>query len=267
MAKNFSSEGDLVTTQPNSVHHACVFSLSTGNMGKGSEAVGSEVNGNYKMGEATSEDNIYKLRANSLKTGSRVSFADMDGDGNLIKMCSESELDSDADLLVHNFGRSLSYSTIERTKNPDLVLNTYMKSQAYDTHSLTSVDRLSTSPIQEEVPEMCEMRVNSKECDTNNSEITGDTGVDEPSEHSHDSTPSSSPVGTMPMGKPPLPNGKLKQRPGTGKQSSWLLRLFESRMFDMSIAISYLFNSKEPGVQTYLGNVFIYYNYIESNLC
>lgn len=32
-----------------------------------------------------------------------------------------------------------------------------------------------------------------------------------------------------------------------------LLRLFESQVFDMSMAISYLFNSKEPGVQSYLG--------------
>lgn len=34
-----------------------------------------------------------------------------------------------------------------------------------------------------------------------------------------------------------------------------LLRLFESQIFDMSMAISYLFNSKEPGVQSYLGNI------------
>lgn len=37
-------------------------------------------------------------------------------------------------------------------------------------------------------------------------------------------------------------------------KGSWLLRLFESKLFDMSIAIAYLFNSKEPGVLTYLGN-------------
>ncbi|ESO07679.1 hypothetical protein HELRODRAFT_76296 [Helobdella robusta] len=37
-------------------------------------------------------------------------------------------------------------------------------------------------------------------------------------------------------------------------QSSWLLRLFESKLFDMPIAIQYLFNSKEPGVQSYIGN-------------
>ena len=36
-------------------------------------------------------------------------------------------------------------------------------------------------------------------------------------------------------------------------QSSWLLRLFESKHFDMSMAISYLFNSKEHGVQAYIG--------------
>ncbi|XP_063243120.1 phosphatidylinositol 4-kinase beta isoform X2 [Bacillus rossius redtenbacheri] len=34
----------------------------------------------------------------------------------------------------------------------------------------------------------------------------------------------------------------------------FLLRLFESRMFDMAMAITYLFNSKEPGVQSYIGN-------------
>lgn len=55
------------------------------------------------------------------------------------------------------------------------------------------------------------------------------------------------------LGKPPLPRNK--QNSTSGKQS-WLLRLFESKMFDMSIAISYLFNSKEPGVQTYLGLYF-----------
>ncbi|XP_021937293.1 phosphatidylinositol 4-kinase beta isoform X2 [Zootermopsis nevadensis] len=34
----------------------------------------------------------------------------------------------------------------------------------------------------------------------------------------------------------------------------FLLRLFESKMFDMSMAITYVFNSKEPGVQSYIGN-------------
>jgi len=39
----------------------------------------------------------------------------------------------------------------------------------------------------------------------------------------------------------------------TNNRQSWLLRLFESKLFDMSIAIQYLFNSKESGVQTYIG--------------
>ncbi|RNA23872.1 phosphatidylinositol 4-kinase beta isoform X3 [Brachionus plicatilis] len=42
--------------------------------------------------------------------------------------------------------------------------------------------------------------------------------------------------------------------PARESQASWLLRFFESKLFDMSIAISYLFNSKEPGVKSYLCN-------------
>lgn len=42
--------------------------------------------------------------------------------------------------------------------------------------------------------------------------------------------------------------------PAGAKQSSWLLRWFECKLFDMSYAITYLFNSKEAGVQTYIGN-------------
>ncbi|XP_061710928.1 phosphatidylinositol 4-kinase beta isoform X2 [Cydia pomonella] len=40
----------------------------------------------------------------------------------------------------------------------------------------------------------------------------------------------------------------------TSKNKDFLLRLFESKLFDMSMAISYLFNSKDPGVQAYLAN-------------
>ena len=34
----------------------------------------------------------------------------------------------------------------------------------------------------------------------------------------------------------------------------WLMRLFQSSLFDMSIAIGYLFNSKDQSVQSYLGS-------------
>jgi len=37
------------------------------------------------------------------------------------------------------------------------------------------------------------------------------------------------------------------------KRMSLLLRLFESKLFDIAIALPYLFNSKEPGVLAYLG--------------
>lgn len=50
--------------------------------------------------------------------------------------------------------------------------------------------------------------------------------------------------------RPPEPS--VPQTP-TSKQS-WLLRLFESKLFDVSMAISYLYKSKEPGVQAYIGN-------------
>ena len=38
------------------------------------------------------------------------------------------------------------------------------------------------------------------------------------------------------------------------EKQSLLLRLFESKLFDMSMAVSYLFKCKEPGVQQYIGN-------------
>lgn len=37
-------------------------------------------------------------------------------------------------------------------------------------------------------------------------------------------------------------------------RESWLLRLFESRLFEMYLAINYLAKSKEPGVISYIGN-------------
>lgn len=46
---------------------------------------------------------------------------------------------------------------------------------------------------------------------------------------------------------------RRRQKHNPSKQS-WLLRLFESKLFDVAMAISYLHNSKEPGVQAYIGN-------------
>ncbi|XP_024920695.1 phosphatidylinositol 4-kinase beta isoform X3 [Cynoglossus semilaevis] len=48
----------------------------------------------------------------------------------------------------------------------------------------------------------------------------------------------------------PLPSSSTS----ASSKQSWLLRLFESKLFDVSMAISYLYKSKEAGVQAYIGN-------------
>uniref|UniRef100_A0A674DY68 Phosphatidylinositol 4-kinase beta n=1 Tax=Salmo trutta TaxID=8032 RepID=A0A674DY68_SALTR len=45
-----------------------------------------------------------------------------------------------------------------------------------------------------------------------------------------------------------------QRRSSAAAKQSLLLRLFESKLFDVSMAISYLYKSKEPGVQAYIGN-------------
>ncbi|MEQ2293404.1 Phosphatidylinositol 4-kinase beta [Ameca splendens] len=59
-----------------------------------------------------------------------------------------------------------------------------------------------------------------------------------------------SPEGPAPSS---VKSARRRQRHNPSKQS-WLLRLFESKLFDVSMAISYLHKSKEPGVQAYIGN-------------
>ena len=49
-------------------------------------------------------------------------------------------------------------------------------------------------------------------------------------------------------------NSSSSSSSSSSTKQSWLLRWFESKMFDMSYAVMYLFNSKETGVQTYIGN-------------
>lgn len=256
MAKNYVSESDLITRQPNSVNKGRIFSLSDGNMGNGTE-INSEVNGNYKINDLETTDQPYRLKSNSLKGGSRVSFADLDGDGNLVKTSSEMELQFDRPVMEvysHFLGRSISLSAIE---------NSYYDCSsgsdsgiAADRFSISSLDQLSNSPIEEEPVEesvdrnwsnvtIPDVIVEQNGCQTDSADNDKET-TSQIKPKPHTTSP--------PRGKPPLPNGKSpKSRPSSGKQS-WLLRLFESKMFDMSIAISYLFNSKEPGVQTYLAN-------------
>uniref|UniRef100_A0A1B8XSI0 PIK helical domain-containing protein n=1 Tax=Xenopus tropicalis TaxID=8364 RepID=A0A1B8XSI0_XENTR len=55
-------------------------------------------------------------------------------------------------------------------------------------------------------------------------------------------------------------SARRRQKNNSAKQS-WLLRLFECKLFDVSMAISYLYNSKEPGVQAYIGNRLFCFRY------
>lgn len=73
------------------------------------------------------------------------------------------------------------------------------------------------------------------------------------SDESLDSGPPDKPTEEIPLAAstPPTP---LQQSPQNNTAKGFLLRLFESKLFDMSMAITYLFNSKEPGVQSYIGN-------------
>lgn len=54
--------------------------------------------------------------------------------------------------------------------------------------------------------------------------------------------------------EPTLPNKRESGSPVVPKKQSWLLRLFESTLFDSSMAMNYLFNSKECGVLEYIAN-------------
>lgn len=52
-------------------------------------------------------------------------------------------------------------------------------------------------------------------------------------------------------------SGGLPKKPTT----DYLLRLLESKHFVMSMAITYLFKSKEPGVQSYIGTLNITFRF------
>ena len=53
---------------------------------------------------------------------------------------------------------------------------------------------------------------------------------------------------------PAVDSNILMNSPVPQPQNYWLMRLFQSKLFDMSIAIGYLFNTKDSDVQAYLGN-------------
>ncbi|XP_028985401.1 phosphatidylinositol 4-kinase beta isoform X2 [Betta splendens] len=92
-------------------------------------------------------------------------------------------------------------------------------------------------------------------------QVEGDVGPDPETPTSHSAlTPVVKPLKIRGEDNDPeypapgsVKSARRRQRHNPSKQS-WLLRLFESKLFDISMAISYLHNSKEPGVQAYIGN-------------
>lgn len=94
-------------------------------------------------------------------------------------------------------------------------------------------------------------RRRDKSIENNNSSMEHETQGSMPSK---DEEPTEEPTCVKDAAHP-LTNGIIRHTSSSAKNSSCLLlRLFESKLFDMSLAISYLFKSKETGVQAYLGN-------------
>ncbi|XP_028297952.1 phosphatidylinositol 4-kinase beta isoform X2 [Gouania willdenowi] len=79
--------------------------------------------------------------------------------------------------------------------------------------------------------------------------------VESPAHDQKEAGTEESPVPHQEEVEPEQSPAPSRRRPRTNQsKQSWLLRLFESKLFDVSMAISYLHSSKEPGVQAYIGN-------------
>ncbi|XP_068565491.1 phosphatidylinositol 4-kinase beta-like [Cebidichthys violaceus] len=79
------------------------------------------------------------------------------------------------------------------------------------------------------------------------------SSIKEEDEEEEDEEEEGEKQGSPPSARPESSSLLSAASPSSSKQS-WLLRLFESKLFDVSMAISYLYKSKEPGVQAYIGN-------------
>ncbi|KAK7484350.1 hypothetical protein BaRGS_00024355 [Batillaria attramentaria] len=190
----------------------------------------------------------------------------------------------------HMFERSMSSSAVEQTITKDLFLQ-LKESLHADTAVELETTRIGQSATNTDTSSSTDKHADTEEAATHDSDDKCQPGHETPavseSEPEHNDLSKSAEdetvtEPTVPVSFPkkalclPRPFRSRKKDPGSGKLSekppigptsvrgskskappprqSWLLRLFESKLFDMSIAISYLFNSKEPGVQTYLGN-------------
>ncbi|XP_039606291.1 phosphatidylinositol 4-kinase beta isoform X1 [Polypterus senegalus] len=175
------------------------------------------------------------------------------------------ESSADSDKSLHTEGNCLgviSEGTCELVIDPDVALKACQEvlEKVKMMHTGVSIeeddvhcsDHLEHMDIHDEL-------VNGETCDTHKTEksnvYTDGNSINSKLRHSKASAPSK-----IREEEEPLPgscntvkNVRRRQKNNSAKQS-WLLRLFESKLFDISMAISYLYNSKEPGVQAYIGN-------------
>ena len=107
-------------------------------------------------------------------------------------------------------------------------------------------------PGLEEPPEMEKHEASAPS--SSESEATTPTSPPPLNETPLDSGTSMMAIDTTPLTPGVVDSNILMNSPVPQPQNYWLMRLFQSKLFDMSIAIGYLFNSKDSDVQAYLGN-------------
>ncbi|XP_042566516.1 phosphatidylinositol 4-kinase beta-like isoform X1 [Clupea harengus] len=88
------------------------------------------------------------------------------------------------------------------------------------------------------------------ECSDSPSAMSESEGASSPSS----SSPPSSPLPPVSSSSSSSSSLSTSSSSCSTSKQSWLLRLFECKLFDVSMAIAYLYKSKEPGVQAYIGN-------------
>ncbi|XP_050409200.1 phosphatidylinositol 4-kinase beta [Patella vulgata] len=272
MKVEFEAPSSILSKSSSSIHNAAnSVSQSTLSFYVDRKAGDSEVNGNYQSMESDKNHLEERMRQalrlvpngllpqeNQAKLHQAkphsVHFTDQNNITNICDRVSPSLLE-----------RSLSYSAVEQTNTSELL---HVADQS--TLNQTNPDQ-SDSMIQDEglVEEGVDVAMATDiECCVNGGENVEGVGMDVVSMETNKTDkldPKSLQLNLHHVGKnvhiSTCDSKSAKERSQMLKKTkvpppkqSWLLRLFESKLFDMSIAISYLFNSKEPGVQSYLGN-------------
>ena len=146
----------------------------------------------------------------------------------------------------------------ENTPNLPQVITTTAESS-----SPTDVQQQQQQPEEKEPRSVTDRTLIGDEQPTANDEVVGNDD-DEPTykdgnaHFTNDSTSGNdsiiSTTNVVTTGEHVDAKTEMSKQNGCKEKESWLLRLFESKLFDMSIAITYLIRSKEIGVLSYICN-------------